>query len=216
MVFGLWAGEDDHNGKLTAVIVEKGSEGFNIIGTETKMGMRASSTVSLAFDSCRISRTNLIGQPGDGLKVMIDTLNKSRPSVAAHALGIARAAFRDSVNHANERVQGGKPIIRHQVIQFMLADHLSDLIQTQSLMNYVADLVDAGLNDIGTESSMLKVQASDLAMRLTTDAVQVHGGSGYCKDLRIERLMRDAKITQIWEGTNQIQRSVIGRSLISH
>ena len=214
LVFGKWDSDDDHNGELTAILVDTKTPGFSVTGKERKMGMNASSTVTLSFDDCRVPRGNVLGLPGAGMKIMIDTLNKSRPSVAAHALGIASAAFKDSVAYANERVQGGKPIIRHQAIQFMLADHATSLVQAQSLMGYVADLVDAGLNDIGAESSMLKVAASDLAMRLTTDAVQVHGGSGYCKDLRIERLMRDAKITQIWEGTNQIQRGVIGRALI--
>lgn len=215
LVFGKWKSTDEHNGKLSALIIDKGTPGFNVLGRERKMGMHASSTASLAFEDCKVAREQLVGLPGDGLKIMLDTLNKSRPSVAAHALGIARAAFKDAVSYANERAQGGKPIIRHQAIQFMLADYLAELIQTQSLMNYVGDLVDDGQNDIGAESSMIKIKASDLAMRLTTDAVQVHGGSGYCKPQRVERLMRDAKITQIWEGTNQIQRGVIGRSLIT-
>jgi acyl-CoA dehydrogenase len=146
-------------------------------------------------------------------------LNKSRPSVAAHALGIARAAFEDAVGYINERRQSGRRIIEFQGIQFLLADLATDLAMCEAWLWHVAGLVDSGVADIApgiaVEASMLKMRASDLAMRIATEAVQLYGGYGYIKDYRVERLMRDAKITQIWEGTNQIHRQLIGRSFIS-
>ena len=137
-----------------------------------------------------------------------------RSSVAAHALGIARGAFEDAVNYINERKQSGRKIAEFQGIQFMLADMAGELVLTESWLWQVARMVDEGATDFGVESSVLKMRASDVAMRITTDAVQLHGGYGYTKDFRAERLMRDAKITQIWEGTNQIHRQLIGRSFL--
>jgi acyl-CoA dehydrogenase len=176
--------------------------------------LRASSTAALAFEDCRVPRANLLGAPGDGLRILLASLNKSRPSVAAHALGIARAAFEDAVAYINERSQSGKRIVEFQGIQFMLADMATDLVMCEGWLWHVARMVDGGGSDFGVEASMLKMRASDLAMRIATDAVQLHGGYGYCKDYRVERLMRDAKITQIWEGTNQIHRQLIGRSFM--
>jgi acyl-CoA dehydrogenase len=135
--------------------------------------------------------------------------------VAAHALGIARAAFEDAVAYINERRQSGRRIVEFQGIQFMLADLASELALCERWLWHVGALVDAGEDDIGIEASMLKLRASDLAMRMATEAVQLYGGYGYCKDYRVERLMRDAKITQIWEGTNQIHRQLIGRSFVT-
>jgi acyl-CoA dehydrogenase len=178
------------------------------------MGLRASSTATLAFDGCRVPRANLLGAPGDGLRILLASLNKSRPSVAAHALGIARAAFEDALGYINERRQSGRRIVDFQGIQFMLADMATDLAMCEAWLWHVARLVDSGASNFGVEASMLKMRASDLAMRIATDAVQLHGGYGYIKDYRVERLMRDAKITQIWEGTNQIHRQFIGRSFI--
>ena len=159
-------------------------------------------------------RANLLGAPGAGLKILLASLNRSRPSVAAHALGIARAAFEDAVAYINERRQSGSRIIEFQGIQFLLADLATELAQCEAWLWHVARLVDGGAADFGVEASMLKLRASDLAMRVTTEAVQLHGGYGYCRDYRVERLMRDAKITQIWEGTNQIHRQFIGRSFM--
>ena len=178
------------------------------------MGHRAASTVALAFEDCRVRRDNLLGAPGDGLQLLLAALNKSRPSVAAHALGIARAAFEDAIAYINERRQSGRRIIEFQGIQFLLADLATELAMCEAWLWHVAGLVDAGVSDIGIEASMLKLRASDLAMRLATEAVQLHGGYGYIKEYRVERLLRDAKITQIWEGTNQIHRQLIGRSFI--
>ncbi len=178
------------------------------------MGHRAASTVTLAFDGCRVPRANLLGEPGGGLPILLASLNKSRPSISAHALGIARGAFEDAVAYINERRQSGRRIVEFQGIQFLLADLAAELAQCEAWLWHVARLVDAGESDIGIEASILKMRASDLAMRIATEAVQLHGGYGYCKDFRVERLMRDAKLTQIWEGTNQIHRQLIGRSFI--
>ncbi len=214
LLFGKWSEIDDERRSISALIVEKGTPGLSVVRTEDKMGIRASGTATLAFDGCRVPRANLLGAPGDGLKLLLASLNKSRPSVAAHALGIARAAFEDAVAYINERRQSGRRIIEFQGIQFLLADLAAELAQCEAWLWHVARLVDGGAEDIGIEASMLKLRASDLAMRIATEAVQLHGGYGYCKDYRVERLMRDAKITQIWEGTNQVHRQLIGRSFI--
>lgn len=215
LLFGKWGQLEDSSKAVSAVIVEKGTPGFEVVRLEAKMGTHASSTAELAFTDCRVPRTNLLGQPGDGMKIMFNVLNKSRPSVAAQALGIATGAFKDAVAYANERQQGGKKIISHQAIAFMLADMAVELLATRTLLDHVGRLVDDGVMDVSVEASILKVKASDLAMRVTTDAVQVFGGHGYVKGNRAERLMREAKVTQIWEGTNQIQRQVISRDLIA-
>lgn len=215
LLFGKWSEIADGRKAISALVFEKGTPGLRVVREEDKMGLRASSTAALAFDDCRVPRANLLGKPGDGLRLMLASLNKSRPSVAAHALGIARAAFEDAVLYVNERRQSGHRIAEFQGIQFMLADMATDLAMCEAWLWHVARMVDAAEPDFGVEASMLKMRASDLAMRITTDAVQLHGGYGYCKDYRVERLMRDAKITQIWEGTNQIHRQLIGRSFIA-
>jgi acyl-CoA dehydrogenase len=214
LVFGKWSAIDDSRKSISALIVERGQPGLTVLREEDKMGLRASSTATLAFDGYRVPRSNLLGNPGDGLKLLLASLNRSRPSVAAHALGIARAAFEDAVGYINERRQSGRRIVEFQGIQFMLADLATELAQCEAWLWHVARLVDGGAADFGIEASMLKMRASDLAMRIATDAVQLHGGYGYIKDYRVERLMRDAKITQIWEGTNQIHRQLIGRSFV--
>ena len=214
LLFGQWSELDDGRKSISALVVEKGTPGLRVVREEEKMGLRASSTAALAFDQCRVPRANLLGAPGEGLRILLASLNKSRPSVAAHALGIARAAFEDAVDYINERRQSGQRIVEFQGIQFLLADLAAELAQCEAWLWHVARLVDGGATDFGVEASMLKLRASDLAMRIATEAVQLHGGYGYCKDYRVERLMRDAKITQIWEGTNQIHRQFIGRSFV--
>lgn len=214
LLFGKWSGVDDERAAISALVLEKGTPGLSVVRLEDKMGLRASSTATLAFDGCRVPRANLLAPPGEGLKLLLASLNKSRPSVAAHALGVARAAFGDAVDYINERRQSGRRIVEFQGIQFLLADLAAELAQCEAWLWHVARLVDAGASDIGIEASIAKLRASDLAMRIATEAVQLHGGYGYCKDYRVERLMRDAKITQIWEGTNQIHRQLIGRSFM--
>lgn len=214
LVFGKWAGIDDPKRAISALILERGGPGLTVLREEDKMGLRASSTAALAFEGYRVPRANLLGNPGDGLRILLASLNKSRPSVAAHALGVARAAFEDAVGYVNDRRQSGRRIVEFQGIQFMLADMATELAQCEAWLWHVGRMVDAGATDFGVEASMLKMRASDVAMRIATDAVQLHGGYGYCKDYRVERLFRDAKITQIWEGTNQIHRQLIGRSFL--
>lgn len=215
LLFGKWSEIDDAKAAISALVLEKGTPGFSVARLEEKMGHRGSSTAAIDFDGCRVPRANLIGEPGDGLKILFASLNKSRPSVAAHALGIARAAFGDMVAYMNERRQSGRRIVEFQGNQFSLADLATDLAMAEVWLDYVADLVESGASDFGLQASMAKMRASDLAMRITTEAVQMHGGYGYVRDFRVERLMRDAKITQIWEGTNQVHRQLIGRSFAS-
>jgi len=212
LLFGKWSEIADSRQSISVLVFEKDTPGFEVLRLEDKMGHRAASTAALAFNACRVPRANLLGEPGGGLKLLLASLNKSRPSVAAHALGIAQAAFGDMIAYANERVQSGRRVIDFQGNQFTIADLATDLAMAECWLDYVASLVESGGQDFGLEASMAKMRASDLAMRISTEAVQMHGGYGYCKDYRVERLMRDAKITQIWEGTNQVHRQLIGRS----
>ncbi|MDN5843786.1 MAG: acyl-CoA dehydrogenase family protein [Alcaligenaceae bacterium] len=215
LLFGKWSTIEDPKRAISVLILEKGTPGFEVVSKEHKMGHNGSSTCGLAFDDCRVPRTNLLGEPGDGLRILLASLNKSRPSVAAHARGIARAAFKDMVAYGNDRVQGGKRVLDFQGNQFTLANLASELLMVERWIDYVAELVDGGVDDMGLEASIAKLRASDLAMAMATECVQFHGGYGYCQDYRAERLMRDAKITQIWEGTNQIHRQLIGRSFLN-
>jgi alkylation response protein AidB-like acyl-CoA dehydrogenase len=215
LLFGKWSEIDDPKKAISVLVMEKDTPGLKVIGKERKMGHSASSTCALAFEGARVPRANLIGNPGDGLGILLASLNKSRPSVAAHARGIARAAFNEMVAYANDRSQSGRRILEFQGNQFTLADLATELALVERWIDYVADLVEAGEPDFGLEASMAKLRASDLAMRMATECVQFHGGYGYCRDYRAERLMRDAKITQIWEGTIQIHRQLIGRSFLT-
>jgi len=214
LLFGKWSEIDEPKRAVSALVFEKGTPGFSVLRTEDKMGHRAASTATIAFDRCRVPRANLLGKPGQGLEILVASLNRSRPSIAAHALGIARAAFEDAVAYINERTQSGHKIVEFQGIQFMLADLAAELAQCEAWLWHVGRLVDGGARDFAIEASIVKLRATDLAMRIATEAVQLHGGYGYCKDYRVERLMRDAKVTQIWEGTNQIHRQLIGRHFI--
>jgi len=212
LLFGKWSEIEDRRRAISALIIEGGTPGMSVVSKERKMGHRASSTVSLAFDGARVPRANLLGEPGAGLPILLASLNKSRPSIAAHAIGIARAAFSDATRYARERVQSGKRVIDFQGNQFTIADLASELAMVERWLDYVASLIDGGETDFGLEASVAKLRASDLAMRMTTEAVQLFGGYGYTQEYRVERLMRDAKVTQIWEGTNQVHRQLIGRS----
>ncbi|WP_170954748.1 acyl-CoA dehydrogenase family protein [Polaromonas sp. AER18D-145] len=215
VLFGKWSEIDDPKKAISVVVLEKDTPGLSVVRKEDKMGHRASSTATISFDNCRVPRANLLGMPGAGLEILFSSLNKSRPSVAAHALGIARASFEDGVAYINERRQSGRKIIEFQGIQFMLADMAADLAMCEAWLWRLAKLIDGGGTDFGIEASILKMRASDIAMRIATDVVQLFGGYGYCSDFRVERLMRDAKITQIWEGTNQVHRQLIGRSFLT-
>ncbi|MFZ9080903.1 MAG: acyl-CoA dehydrogenase family protein, partial [Alphaproteobacteria bacterium] len=212
LVFGKWSEIDDAKAAISALVIEKGAPGLETLRLEEKLGHRAASTAELAFNGILVPRENLLKNPGDGLGILFAALNKSRPSVAAHALGIARAAFEAAVDYINERRQSGRRIVDFQGIQFMLADIATDLAMCERWLFHVSQMLDNGVNDVGVEASMLKMRASDLAMKAADMCVQLHGGYGYVEDYAAERFFRDAKITQIWEGTNQVHQQLIGRS----
>jgi alkylation response protein AidB-like acyl-CoA dehydrogenase len=214
LVFGKWAELGDSRDAISVVIVEGDAPGLKIGRREDKLGHRASSTVEVVFDDCRVPRSNLLGEPGRGMSILFGALNESRPSVAAQALGIARAAFHDAVIYTNERRQFGRRIAEFQGVQFALADLAARLAQAEAWMLHVGRLVDAGHSDIAAEASILKLAATDLAMDVAVQAVQLHGGAGYTREHRVERLFRDAKLTQIWEGANEMHRQLIGRSFV--
>ncbi|MEO0234311.1 MAG: acyl-CoA dehydrogenase family protein [candidate division WOR-3 bacterium] len=199
---------------LTAFIVEKGEKGFTFGKHENKMGIRASATVELVFDNCKVPKENILGGEGQGFKVAMKTLDYSRIGVGAQALGIAQGAYEESVNYAQQRVQFGQKIISFQMVQNMIANMAIKIEAARALTYTSARYVDGGGKDIARVGSMVKTFCSDVAMEVTTDAVQVFGGYGYIKEYPVEKMMRDAKITQIYEGTNQIQRLVIAQEII--
>jgi butyryl-CoA dehydrogenase len=198
----------------SAFIVEKGTPGFSFGKKEEKMGIRASVTRELVFEDCRIPKENLLGREGMGFLVAMKTLDQSRVGVGAQGVGVAQGALDEAIKFAKERVQFGKPIISFQAIQHMLADMATQTEAARALVYAVARYIDSGSKDFSKVSAMAKVFATDVAMKVTTDAVQVMGGSGYMREYPVEKMMRDAKILQIYEGTNQIQRNVIGQALI--
>ena len=195
-------------------IVEKGTEGFSFGKKEDKMGIRGSATRELIFDNCRVPKENLIGREGHGFMVAMKTFDKSRPMVASQAVGIAQGAYEEAARYTKERRQFGKPISSFQAVQFMLADMATQIEAARALVMATARMIDAGAKRYAKESAMCKVFASDMAMKVTCDAVQILGGYGYMKEYPVEKMMRDAKITQIYEGTNQIQRSIIASNLL--
>jgi butyryl-CoA dehydrogenase len=198
----------------SAFIVEKGTPGFTFGKKEDKFGIRASSTRELIFTDCKIPAKNLLSKEGMGFIMTMRTFDMSRPGVAAQALGIAQGALELAVKYAKERVQFGKSISSFQGIQWMLADMATEVEAARGLVYSTARMVDAGIKDVAKESAMAKMYASDVAMKVTVDALQIFGGYGYMKDYPIEKYVRDAKITQIYEGTNQIQRSIIALQII--
>ncbi|TSA25472.1 acyl-CoA dehydrogenase [bacterium] len=198
----------------SAFIVEKGTEGFSFGKKENKMGIRASCTRELIFEDVKVPAENLIGREGTGFMTAMKTLDKSRPMVASQALGIAQGAMEEAVKYSRERHQFGNPISSFQGIQFMLADMAMKVEAARALIYATARMIDSGEKRFSKESAMCKTFASDIAMEVTTDAVQVLGGYGYMKEYPVEKMMRDAKITQIYEGTNQIQRLVIASHLL--
>ncbi|MFH0886983.1 MAG: acyl-CoA dehydrogenase family protein [bacterium] len=198
----------------SAFIVEKGTPGFEFGKKEHKLGIRCSSTRELLFENCKVPAENLLGKEGQGFIVAMKTLDKTRPGIAAQAVGIAQGALDESIKYARQRLQFGKPILTLQAIQHMLADMATQLEAARALTYAVAKSIDRGDKDTSPPAAMAKMFASDVAMKVTTDAVQIFGGFGYMREYPVEKMMRDAKITQIYEGTNQIQRNVIGLSLI--
>jgi butyryl-CoA dehydrogenase len=194
-------------------VVEDGDPGFSYGKKENKMGIRASATRELVMKDCRIPKDRLVGRQGTGFITVMKTLDVSRPGIASLGIGLGQAALDEAVIYAKQRVQFGKPIIAFQAIQHMLADMAIQLEAARALVYGAARHIDAHPKDMSKVSSMCKVCATDMAMRVTTDAVQVLGGYGYMKEYPVEKMMRDAKILQIYEGTNQIQRNVIGQEL---
>jgi alkylation response protein AidB-like acyl-CoA dehydrogenase len=212
-VFAVTDPDKGPNG-ISAFIVEKGTPGFSVGKIEKKMGIRGSPTVELAFENCRVPAANLIGPEGDGFKIAMKVLDKSRPGIAAQALGIAQGALDYATNYLKERVAFGKPLSQQQGLQFMLADMKTEVEAARLLLYEAARKCDEGAPDITTWAAMCKLKCGDVAMSVTTDAVQLLGGFGYSTEYPVERMMRDAKITQIYEGTQQIQRIVIARSMV--
>jgi alkylation response protein AidB-like acyl-CoA dehydrogenase len=199
---------------ISAFIVEKTMPGFKVGKLEKKLGIRGSPTAQLFFEEMAVPVANRIGNEGDGFKIAMRVLDHSRPGIAAQALGIAEGAFDLARRYAKERHQFGKPIAEFQGIQFMLADMATQIEAARVLTYASGDAIDRKRSDMTLSSSMAKLFASDTAMRVTTDAVQILGGYGYLREFAAERMMRDAKITQIYEGTNEIQRFVIGREML--
>jgi len=199
---------------VSAFIVEKGTPGFSFGKHEDKMGIRASSTTELIFQDCKVPKENLLGMEGQGAIITINTLNYSRPGVGAQALGIAAGALDDALAYSRQRVQFGAHISSFQAIQHMLANMATEIEAARALLYATAKTIDAGEKRFAKESAMSKLFCSDVAMRVTVDALQVMGGYGYMREYPMEKRMRDAKITQIYEGTNQIQRNEIALQLI--
>lgn len=198
---------------LSAFILEEGTSGFILGKEEEKMGMRGTTNRELIFENCRLPVTNLLGQENQGWEVIKEAINRGRISTAAYALGPGQAALEASIAYANQRVQFERPIAQFQAIQFMLADMANDILGARLKIYHAATLADLG-QPYEIEAALAKLSASDASMAATVNGVQIHGGYGYMKDFPVERYMRDAKITQIVEGTNQIQRILIGRGLV--
>jgi butyryl-CoA dehydrogenase len=201
-----------HHG-ISAFLLEKGTPGFLVPKVEDKLGLRASDTAEFVFEGCRVPAANRLGAEGQGFKIAMATLDTGRIGIAAQAVGIGRAALEAAVAYAKERRSFGVPIGQHQMIQWMLADMATAVDAARLLTWRAAVLKDRG-KPYGPAASMAKLFASETAMRVATDAVQVHGGYGYTTDYPVERFFRDAKITQIYEGTSQIQRLVVARALL--
>ena len=204
-----------HSG-ISAFVVEADAPGFQVTRLEPKMGISGSTTGELAFDDCRIPAANLLGAEGEGFKIAMRILDRSRPGVAAQALGIAQGATDYALDYAKTRETMGKPIAQHQLIQAKLADMETECEAARGLLYRFGRMVDDGADDaeLTKASAMAKLKCGDVAMAVTTEAVQILGGYGYIKEYPVERFMRDAKITQIYEGTQEIQRLVIAREMV--
>lgn len=211
VVFALTDPESKQKG-TSAFIIEKDFPGFSVGKKEKKLGIRSSPTTEIIFDECRVPKENLLGKEGDGFKIAMMTLDGGRNGIAAQAVGIAQGALDAAVDYAKERVQFGKPISAQQGIGFKLAE-MATGVEASRLLTYQAAWLESVGLPYGKESAMSKLFAGDTAMKVTTEAVQVFGGYGYTKDYPVERFMRDAKITQIYEGTQEIQKLVISRMI---
>lgn len=211
----VFAKVDGESKGLSVFMVDAETPGVSIGKKEKKMGIRASNTAEVIFDDVRIPAENMIGNVGDGFKLAMQTLDHARPTVGAMSVGLAQAAYEESIRYARERIQFGRPIANNQAIQFMLADMAVE-IETARLLVYQASWLKDQGRPFSKESAMAKLYASDIAMKVTTNAVQIFGGYGYSREYNVEKYMRDAKIMQIYEGTNQIQRLVIANQILKH
>lgn len=214
-IYSVFAMTDKSKGVkgISAFIVEKGTPGFSFGKKEVKMGIRSSVQREVIMENCRVPVANLLGKEGDGFKIAMSTLDGGRIGVAAQALGIAQGALEHAIKHSKERVQFGKPIAGNQAIAFMLAD-MATKVEAARFLVYRAAYNKSNHLPYSKEAAMAKLFATDTAMSVTTDAVQIFGGYGYSREYPVERLMRDAKITQIYEGTNQVQRIVISGAIL--
>lgn len=213
VVFARTGDKELRSKAFSAFIVEKGTPGFSFGKFEKKMGLRGTQNCDLLFENCRIPKENLLGKVGDGFKIAMQTLDGGRIGIAAQAVGLAQGAFEQAKEYAKQRVQFGKAISSLQAIQFKLADMATE-IQASRLLTYQAAWNESQGLPYGLEAAMAKVKASETAMWTTTQAVQIHGGFGYTRDFPVERMMRDAKITEIYEGTSEIQRVVIANNIL--
>ena len=211
IVFAVTDADSKHKG-TTAFIVEADYPGFSVGKKERKLGIRSSPTTEIMFDNCRVPKENMLGEEGQGFIIAMKTLDGGRNGIAAQAVGIAQGALDAATGYAKERVQFGKPIAANQGIGFKLAD-MATATEASRLLTYQAAWLESNNLPYGKASAMAKLMAGDTAMKVTTEAVQVYGGYGYTKDYPVERFMRDAKITQIYEGTQEVQRLVISRML---
>jgi alkylation response protein AidB-like acyl-CoA dehydrogenase len=214
-VFAKTDPEAGHEG-ISAFLVEAGAPGFQVGRIEPKMGIKGSTTGELFFNDCRVPAENLLGEEGDGFRIAMRILDRSRPGVAAQGLGLAQGATDYALEYAKTRETMGRPIVEHQLVAAMLADMETRCEAARGLLYKVGTMIDAGIDgpELTKASAQAKLYCTDAAMDITTDAVQILGGYGYMREYPLERMMRDAKITQIYEGTNQIQRLVIAREMV--
>ncbi len=214
-IYVIFASTDRTRGSkgISAFIVEKGTPGFTFGKKEKKLGIRASSTMELVFENCRVPHDNLLGELGQGFKIALSTLDGGRIGIAAQAVGIAQGALEQAINFSKTREQFGKPIAQFQGIQFMLAD-MATKVEAAKLLTYQAAYLESVGQPYGKAAAMAKLFASETAMEVTTKAVQIFGGYGYSREYPVERMMRDAKITEIYEGTSEVQRMVIASHLL--
>jgi alkylation response protein AidB-like acyl-CoA dehydrogenase len=212
VVFARWPEPERTRDQLSCVLVDPALCNMEVVRRESKLGHRASSTTELRFNDCRIPRAHVLGELGDGFRILLHTLNKSRPSIAAQAIGIAEAALDETRTYVNNRQQFGQRLVDFQGVQFMLADMASQVMAAKAMLSHVAALIVSGATDFDVEASIAKLLATDAAMAVATSAVQLQGGYGYMTGSTVERLFRDAKLTQIWEGANELHRARIGKS----
>jgi len=212
IVFGVTDKSAGSKG-ISGFVVEKSFPGIRIGKIENKMGLKASSTTEVIFENCKVPKENLIGEPGQGYKIALATLDHSRIGIAAQALGIAEGAFEKALEYSKQRVQFGKPICQFQAIQFMLSDMATDIEAAQFLIYNAAWLYDQGKR-VSKETAMAKLFASEMSFRVVHKALQIHGGYGYMKEYPIERMYRDQRVTEIYEGTSEVQRMVIANQLL--